>query len=131
MQENNNYFRYRKSFIILLLSVLRLNWCQSAKSDALLLKMEELLRDAYLNDTTLVNCMIQRMQADKMVTELYKAAASGKKRDIAKMENYLQSVEFRCVNPSILLTPLGLGALLSLVIVLFAFVVSVIKSIAK
>lgn len=93
--------------------------------------MEKLLLSAYMNDTSLVNCMMQKIQADKMVAELYKAAASGKKREIKKIEKYLESVEYRCVNPSILLTPLGLAALLSVVIVLFVFVVSVIKSITK
>lgn len=93
--------------------------------------MQELLLGAYLNDTSLVNCLMQQIQDDNMVTKLYKAAASGNKREIMKIENYLQTVEYRCVNPPILLTPLGLGALLSVIIVLFAFAVSVIKSITK
>lgn len=115
-------------FLVTVLTDIR---CQNVANDTSLGKMKAVLLDAYMNDTSFVNCMLERMQADKTVTELYKAVTSGKKRDMTKIESYLQSVEFRCVHLPILFTPLGLAALLSVVIVLSACTASVVKSVSK
>lgn len=102
-------------FATFLLSV-----CSLYLNDVVYTVIRQFLENEFTNKTETVYCMMEHMRKDRTTAEVFQTITTYTDDMIAEnLENYLEKLEMKC-NASLMSSPLGVAALFSIVIVVFA-----------